>query len=213
MKTYTAFYITEDGYDLLEDWCGPDLLEPDKLNREYELYAITPCKLYANVFRKTRNPDYFKERTLYIEDDEIESFNIKYSEYLIQKLPLRCVVGTGEKEEVKSIVVPLPAFEHRHIKMDWPLILSTTISESDWSVNENIFHAIINTGGKILNPIVSYALDVIGYNGVLFEYDISEEVPWNDEEYFHELNGYRRLYGFTYRKKGLLRLCEFGDFI
>lgn len=213
MKTYTAFYITEDGYDRLEEWCGPDRLEPDKLNRKYELYAMTSSKIYAKIFRKTRDPKYFRERQITVEDEELFSFKTKYSEYFIQKLPLRCVVGEGDDAHVKSIVVPIPVFERRHIEMDWPMILSTTIDDMDWVANERIFHMIINSGGSILDPIVSYALDVIGYNGVLFEYDISESIPWNDEKYFHELNGYRKLYGFTYRKKGIMKLCEYGNFI
>ena len=42
MKTVYLFYISEEGYNKLNDWCGPDLIDPNPaVPRDWELYAMT----------------------------------------------------------------------------------------------------------------------------------------------------------------------------
>ena len=120
MKTVYLFYISEEGYDTIKDWCSPDIIDPNPaVPRDWELYALTAVPKYAKVFRKTRNPEYFRERHIRIDDEKYQEFRATYSEYLLGKHPIRCNIGRKA-----SIVVVIPEFEYRHVKEDCLLYTS-----------------------------------------------------------------------------------------
>ena len=80
MKTVYLFYISEEGYDKIKDWCSPDIIDPNPaVPRDWELYALTAVPKYAKIFRKTRNPEYFRERHIRIDYEKYQEFTVTYS--------------------------------------------------------------------------------------------------------------------------------------
>lgn len=209
MKTVYLFYISEEGYNEINDWCSPDIIDPNPaVPRDWELYALTAEPKYAKIFRKTRSPQYFRERHIRIDDDKYQEFTVTYSEYLLGKHPIRCDIG-----KPASVVVVIPEFEYRHLKEDWYLLLGSLISDEDYDKSRHIFEMLMSDI-NILNPIFRYALDVLGYTSILFDSDVPMENDMDDVAgMFNELHGYYTLYNCTYTRKGIMKLCEYGSII
>ena len=212
MKTVYLFYISEEGYNKLNDWCGPDLIDPNPaVPRDWELYAMTTVPSYAKIFRKTRNPAYFRERKIHIKDEDYQEFTVKYSDYLLSKYPIR--YDNKQPDKQGYIAVVLPAFEYRHLTDDWYLLFGSIISDEAYEKSRHIFEMLM-ADIKILNPIFRYALDTIFYTTILFDNDVPIEPETAPEEnLFNALHGYYTLYNCTYRRKGIMKLCEYGNII
>ena len=186
MKTVYLFYISEAGYDTIKDWCSPDIIDPNPaVPRDWELYALTAVPKYAKIFRKTRNPEYFRERHIRIDDEKYQEFRSTYSEYLLGKHPIRCNIGRKA-----SVVVVIPEFEYRHVKEDYYLLLgSSLITDADYAKCRPIFEMLMTD-----ITVLETELDSVA-------------------DQFNELHGYYELYNCTYTKKGIMKLCEYGSII
>ena len=205
--TYYLFYITDQGYDSLGEWTVPSLIVPkvpEPIPKPYQLYAVTSNKKYAAIFRSTRDPKQFMERTIEISANDKKDFDSFYMEYMIHKHPLTCEFTKAGIQKSSQIVLPLPNFEFENIEDNWHMILSDIIE---------MLNLINRSGGHIFREFVEMALDVLEYNTILFSYGNPSEIPWELGDHFNGLNGYRRLYERTYRKRGILKLCTYGDFI
>ena len=214
--TYYLFYITDEGYDKLGEWTVPSLIVqqvPEPIPKPYQLYAITSNKKYASIFRATRDPAQFMERVIEISSQDKKNFETVYMEYMIHKHPLTCEFVRAGIQTSSQIIVPLPNFEYDNIEENWYMILSDIIDEHTFGENKKIFDLIHKSGGRIFRGFVQTALDVLEYNTILFSYGNPSEIPWELGDHFNGLNGYRRLYERTYRKRGILKLCTYGDFI
>lgn len=213
---YYLFYITDAGYDDLGEWTVPNLLpskDPEPSPRPYQLYAITSNKKYANIFRSTRDPKQFMQRTIEVSESEKKEFDNKYMEYIIHKHPLTCEFTKAGIQKSSQIVVPLPNFEYENIEENWYMILSDIIDDHTFGINKDMFDLIHKSKGEIFQGFIQSALNVLEYNTILFSYGNPSEIPWELGDHFNGLNGYRRLYERTYRKRGILKLCTYGDFI
>lgn len=212
---YYAFYITEEGYDNLIEWSVPSLLVPEEpeSTRPVELYALTSSKRYADIFRKTRDPKQFLERRIDIEDSRQDEFEMTYMDYLIHKHAFVCEYEKGDRSIRKQVVFPVPNFEYSNIEENWHMVLSDIVDEQMYETYLDWFESIRLSEGTIFTGIFQKAWSILDFGAILFNYGNPSEIPWDLGDQFNQLNGYRKLYERTYQRKGIMKLCTYGDFI
>ena len=212
MNTVYMFYISEDGYEQLSDMWSPDIISPNPtLRHPYELYAVTTSKKYAKIFKTTRNPNYFKERQIFLTDKELKEFQMKYYDYTLGKKSIR--YGVSGEHTSGTIVVVLPEFEYRHLRDDILFLLGELISDDDFRSCPEIFDTIIDSGFSVMDPFIKFALDTIYYTDILYTCDAPIEDELDETSCLNELYAYQKMYGVTYRRKGIWKLCESGNII
>ena len=178
-----------------------------------EPYAITKSKKYAEIFRNCRDMKYFMEKEIYVDETELESFYRDYMECIINKHPLTCMYQDGKHTKSGSVVIPIPEFEYDVVATSSVEIFVDMLMECEYASSEK-FKELYEESTTILKPFVQKLFDNIGFFQKT-EIGLYPEgfYGWDYYLKFNQLIMYSKSYGNTYRKGGLEKLCEYGDFI
>ena len=175
----------------------------------YRIYAITTSKQYATMFRKTRNMHCFIEKEIYINEDEIYSFENEMSEFMISQKPFHTVMEVDEGIIRGDLVFPVPQFEYDAISMWGYVDVMDALDEYDMESNGFLSDLVLyDPELQIFKDDFRHLLQVIGFDILVSAAYPVEELPWDDLVSINEFMQYVHVYRKLYKEDGLIKLKE-----
>lgn len=219
--SYTMFYIRSDMIGKIKsDYAFPDYTINAATGEpfEYSLYAITGSKKYAKIFRETRNMKYFVERQGEFSDVVQENFERDFGAFFIHKHPFRMIYQDGGKREVGQLILPVVNFEYDVVDLNGEYIFSDLIEGIDDNLSESTIemaNMFLSFGGcEIFKEPFRHILEKINFKYFYDDFHPMEEISYiPSNSTFNQLMLYAICYRGIYKKGGVQKLCEYGDFI
>lgn len=180
----------------------------------YMLYGIADNKRDKKIFENTRDMTKFREKTITVTEGEYEVYATDYDYCFIKDQELHCRYTRKDGvPQYGKVRIPITNFEIETMVYESIGIFSDRMSELDSRMSIKTTDMIRDCGTTIFIPEIQKVFETI-----LMDHLFGEDWSWYPDviwEYYanmNELYTYMEVYGCTYRKGGIARLCEYGNF-